>query len=70
MSSWETSFLAMSVALGATVDEASSALGDAGIARASELIHALADPSRANRARALAVAIAEIAVDIERTRLT
>jgi hypothetical protein len=59
----------MSVALGATVEDASSALGESGQRNASELLAALAHPARATRARALATAIANIAVDVERSRL-
>jgi hypothetical protein len=70
MTSWETSFLAMSIALGASETDASSGLEPEGRARASGLVGALEDPSRANRARALASAIAAIVVDLEQMRLT
>jgi hypothetical protein len=70
VTAWETSFVAMSIALGGTVDDAKAALGEAGTVEASALLLALRDPSRANRAKALATAITAITLDIERARLT
>ncbi len=70
MTTWETSFVAMSLALGMSAEDAASALGDEGRDRAAGLLQALGQPARASRAKALASAIAVIAVDVERARLT
>jgi hypothetical protein len=69
VTSWETSFLAMGVALGMSLEETQQALGPEGSVRAEGLGQALGAPTRASRARALATAIGLIAVDVERARL-
>jgi hypothetical protein len=66
---WEAAFVAMSVALGASVDEAFASLDPAAAARAEGFARALAHPAREARAKALAAGLARIAVAIEKARL-
>ncbi len=58
--SWETSFVAMSVALGASPDDALAALGPRA-AEARQLAALMKAPSKAERARALAAGLAPLA---------
>jgi hypothetical protein len=66
---WENAFVAMSVALGVSVEEACASLDDGALARAEPLVRRLGDGTRAERARALAAALAHIAVAIEEAKL-
>ncbi len=66
---WENAFIATSVALGASAEEACRSLDDAAAARAEPLVRRLRDGAREARARALATGLAHIAVAIEKTRL-
>ncbi len=66
--SWQRAFLAVSLALGADLDGALEALGEAR-APADELAHALRRGTRADRAKALAAALTAVAVDVEKTGL-
>ncbi len=66
---WENAFVAMSVALGASVEEACASLDDAGRARVEPLVRRLGHPTRDGRARALAIGLAPIAIAIEKARL-
>jgi hypothetical protein len=66
---WEAAFVAMSVALGARVEEACLLLDAGAAARASPFARALANTEKHERAKALAVGLARIAVAIERARL-
>ena len=59
---WETSFVAMTMLVGGSVDDASCALSTEGEARAAGLLGRLRDPQRAVRAAALADAAARIVV--------
>lgn len=65
---WETAFIAMSVAIGETLDDAQAALGESA-SRAAPLIQALRDESREKRARAIAQHLAPIAADIDAMEL-
>jgi hypothetical protein len=73
VTTWQRSFLAVRVALGASVPEAVGSLRsdapEGSASDVSDLCAALSDPSRAIRAHALAVAITAVAVDVERMRL-
>lgn len=74
---WEPSFIATSVALGGTVDDALSALGDmqtpsrTALARAAvdSLVAGLRAPERPARAAALASAVRDIVVAIDEATL-
>lgn len=66
---WETAFVAVSVALGATVEEARLALDEGGRERVAGLCRALSAPAREGRAKALAAALGRLAVVIEKARL-
>ncbi len=63
---WETAFVAMSVAIGESLDHVQAALGES---RAAPLIQALRDESREKRARAIAQHLAPIAADIDAMEL-
>jgi hypothetical protein len=69
VTTWETAFVATSVVLGLPADEAVDSLDSTGARRAAPFVSALSAPSRTSRAKALASAVAAIAVDIERARL-
>jgi hypothetical protein len=66
---WEAAFVAMSVALGMSVETACGALGDE--ARAAVTVYAatLQSPVKETRAKALAAGLTRIAVAIEASRL-
>jgi hypothetical protein len=66
---WEAAFVAMSVALGASADEAFASLDLASASRLQAFKKALANPAREVRAKALAAGLAPIAVAIEKARL-
>jgi mannose/cellobiose epimerase-like protein (N-acyl-D-glucosamine 2-epimerase family) len=66
---WENAFVAMSVALGVSVDEARASLDDAALARVEPLVRRLRHPTREGRAKALATGLAHIMLAIEKTRL-
>jgi hypothetical protein len=66
---WETAFVAMRVALGATVDEARGSLDEAARERVAGFCRALSAPAREARAKALAAGLGRIAVVIEKARL-
>jgi hypothetical protein len=66
---WENAFVAVSVALGATPEEASAALDESVRGRVSSLVQALAQPTREARAKALASGLARVALAIEKARL-
>jgi hypothetical protein len=66
---WENAFVAMSVALGASVDEACLSLDDAARARAEALLRGLAHEVREGRAKALAAGLAQVTIAIEQMRL-
>jgi hypothetical protein len=61
---WERSFVAVSVLLGTSIEDATAALPDGAELRAGELARQLHDPRRAVRARALAAVAQEVAVAI------
>jgi hypothetical protein len=66
---WENAFVAMSVALGASPEEASLDLDESARARVMPLVQALSHPTREGRAKALAGGLARIALAIEKARL-
>lgn len=70
---WKRSFVATSVALGDSVEDALEALGHAGRspadARLDDLAERLRAPHRAARASALAAAIGEVVVKIDEAKL-
>lgn len=59
---WERSFVAVSVLLGGSVEDAMSALPVGSEARIAELVAKLRDSRRAVRAQGLAVVAQEVAV--------
>jgi hypothetical protein len=65
---WETAFLAVSVALGEPLDQAEAALGP-GAARVAALSKGLRASSRGMRAGVLAAALAPVALEIEQMGL-
>jgi hypothetical protein len=66
---WEAAFVAMSVALGVSVDEACASLSEAAAGRAGAFAKALTHPAKQERAKALAAGLARIAVAVEKARL-
>jgi hypothetical protein len=66
---WEAAFVAMSVALGASVDQACASLGEEAAAKVAPYARTLVSPSREARAKALATGLARIALAIEEARL-
>lgn len=65
---WESSFIAVSIALGETAESASVVLADPNPAK--ELLAALAAADRKTRAKALASALAPVVMDLERAEVT
>jgi hypothetical protein len=65
---WETSFVAVSIALGEPAEAVVGSLADPKPAR--ELLSALEAPDRRTRAKALAGAIAPVVMDLERAEVT
>jgi hypothetical protein len=61
---FEPAFLAMSIVLGESREQALDSLGPGGALHAAELARALAAPTREARARALAGALAEVAAAV------
>lgn len=67
---WKRSFVAITVALGGSVDDALAALGAAGDAPAlADLAARLRAPQRATRAAALAAAVRDVAARIDEVEL-
>jgi hypothetical protein len=68
---WERSFLAVSVLLGATIEDALLALPDGTESRGlvGDLAHKLRDPRRATRAQGLATVAQEVALAISEVTL-
>ena len=62
---WEEAFVAMSVALDATVDEAVATLDQPFATQSSEIVRGLRGDTRAGRAYTLATALAEISRELE-----
>jgi hypothetical protein len=65
---WETAFVAVSVIAGEPLDAIASALGETGMARATEVVRGLQSASREARARALARAIADVTLAVDALR--
>jgi hypothetical protein len=61
---WERSFVAVSVLLGASIDDVTGMLPEGSELRAAELAGKLRDPRRAVRAQGLAAVAQEVAVAI------
>ena len=61
---WERSFVAVSVLVGGTMDDAIAALPDGSEGRVAELAGKLRDAKRAVRAQGLAVVAQEVAMAI------
>ena len=66
---WQPAFVAGTVALGGTPEDARASLGAAAALEARELLGHLEQPDRARRAHALATVIAAVAADVEIWRL-
>jgi hypothetical protein len=62
-------FVAVSAALGEPMTSVTAALGEAGAARAGDLVRALQASKRSARATTLATALAAVASDLERLGL-
>lgn len=69
MTPWQISFVAMSLALGEPLEHALASLGPDRLGALEPFLGEMRGPTRAGRARALASALAAIALDIERGRL-
>jgi hypothetical protein len=65
---WEASFVAVSAIAGEPADAVASALGEAGLAHAADLVRALETPSREARARGLARAVSDVVLAIDAMR--
>ena len=65
---WEGAFVAVGAIAGEPPEAIASALGDEGVARAADLLRALASPSRETRARALARAVSDVVLAIDASR--
>lgn len=63
---WEPSFIAVTVLVGGTVEDALAALPEGAAARVEPLVDRLRAPTRAARATALAEVARDIALEIER----
>lgn len=68
--SWESAFVAMSVALGEDADAARASLDAAGAAGVASLAAALKAESRATRAQALARELGPILAAVEKVGIT
>ena len=66
---WETSFVAMTVLAGGSVDEAVAALGEDGAVRAGDVVARLRHDKRAVRAAALAEAAKDVLVSVDEVAL-
>ena len=66
---WEKSFVAMTVLVGGTTDEAIAALGDEGVKRAADVLAKVRDPKRTTRAKALAETAKDVVVALEQVTL-
>jgi len=69
MKTWEEAFVAVTVALDGTLDDAASALGDGGMVRASDVVRGLRGETKGSRAYALATALADVAKALEEMEL-
>lgn len=67
--SWPAAFVAMTFALGDTLEDAMLALSPEDVSRARTLAQGLGHKDREVRARTLAAAIAQIVSDLEEARL-
>jgi hypothetical protein len=65
---WEPAFVAVAALLGEPLDAIEVGLGD-GRQRASELLRSLRSTRRVDRARAIAAALADVAVALEAARV-
>ena len=63
---WEASFIAMSAALGEPLDPITESLGDAGAARAADVLRGLRSKNRSTRATALAAALAGVVTELDK----
>jgi hypothetical protein len=70
VSGWEEAFVSTSVALGAPLGDVLAALGDGAEARVGPLVQGLRSADRAQRAYALATAIAGVARELDATGMT
>ena len=62
---WQQDFVAVSATLGEPMSAVIEALGEAGVARARDLVQRLQSGAQAARAIALAKALAEVVEDLE-----
>jgi hypothetical protein len=65
MCEWEPAFLATSAVLGDSLESSLASLGKGAAAGSADLVSALGSASRETRARAIAGAIARVAIDID-----
>jgi len=66
---WQSAFVATTVALGDSIEDARAALTTADLAAAGAVVAGLAHSARDVRARTLASAIGRIAADLELARV-
>ncbi len=67
---WQAAFVAVSVALGDTVDDAQRSLSEADAAAARDVLRGLSAADKGTRARALALALAQIATAVDGAGVT
>jgi hypothetical protein len=67
--SWQTAFVAATVALGDSVEEARASLAVGAVAGAAEILADLASTDRARRAKAVASVLSVVSADVEDQRL-
>ncbi len=66
---WPSAFVATTLAIGDSMADARASLDPADLCSASAVVNRLEHPDRRTRARTLAAALAQIAVDVEAARL-
>jgi hypothetical protein len=66
---WQSAFVATTLAIGDSVDDARASLGPADLRAASAFVARVSHPDRRVRARTLAATLARVAADVETARL-
>jgi hypothetical protein len=62
---WEAAFFAVSAILGESLESSLAAAGEPTTPLAAELVHELRSPQRDRRARAIARAVSQVALEID-----
>jgi hypothetical protein len=66
---WESSFLAVSALLGQPLESSLAAVGEVTTAEAQELVRSLRSSSRETRAKAIARAASQAALEVDAARI-